>query len=811
MEQENVTTDGTDANIEPITESVDIIPPTPEPETTTIEANADDTAVDESKSTPTPPAVPAQPDETKAVSYNEIMSAVHTAVNRALNEGNDYGTWPDQIMVYEGYVIVSVESVHYRANYTITDGRVELQPRAEWTRVEGEWVEAKRIENTVISFGSGVKALGAGMVGGYLVKFTDPDNPDLEDDFFDAETDYGPHEKTLVYYQHGLDETLGVKRLGSRYANGLGELKMDNVGVWFQHQLDLADEYEAAVYRLSELGKMRLSSGTATHLVRRELKTGAKGRKAYHIKTWPLGLDASYTPTPAAGPGHTKVTPLKSYLQDEAATLPGLKALLQEVKAKAAPTSTAGATAPSAGSGQAAPGTTPDGKNQSTKTIQLEDFNMEPEELKTLIAGAVTEVVQPLADKVTALEAKLAAEPPHNDTGFNIDSNPGDDAATKAASVMYNLRYAGKDDEATKFMVMDELAGGNYKQFVLAQNMAFAKYLRGGTDMMEVGEVKLLKNQLFAPSYVIGAVKDGMMLAELKDTMVEAQGSLGGYAVPPNVQENVARRLPGLTAVRGNGARVITLIRGNSVEVPVYTGGNDRYTGNIRGQWGTETQSPTEQNATLGMETVIANIYTYKVPMSQSLVEDAGNLVSLVEDDIVMVLAMDEDEAFLVGNGVGKPLGWLPGGANTLSLNSVKSGSASTVLTPGIKALKRGVASQYRARGVFVANSDTYGVVEALTVSGTGSDFAFEDLSETGQLLRRPAVESEAMPDIAGAALPILFVDMSGYYIVDRAGLTVMRMQDSGTGINKVELHVRKRVGGRPVETWKAAVQLIST
>ncbi|NJN54073.1 MAG: hypothetical protein HC804_04540, partial [Anaerolineae bacterium] len=123
----------------------------------------------------------------------------------------------------------------------------------------------------------------------------------LEGDYFDAETDFGPHEKSMVYYQHGLDETLGVKRLGGRYAKGMAELKVDDVGVWMQHQLDLADEYEAAIYRMAEIGKMSLSSGTATHLVRREVKSGAKGRKAYHIKHGRLAwMVATPPPLPLA-------------------------------------------------------------------------------------------------------------------------------------------------------------------------------------------------------------------------------------------------------------------------------------------------------------------------------------------------------------------------------------------------------------------------------------------------------------------------------------------------------------------------------
>jgi HK97 family phage major capsid protein len=789
----NAVTTGSDAKVTAITITGTADSGTQATEPTAVEAT---TPVEPIPATEPEPEAGNEP--LKATALNDVVSAVFSAIWRVLEASREYDAWTSH--VYDGFAIVQKGAGYWRVDYTIVDGQVVLQPREAWTLVEAEWVEAERLENTTVSFGGEVKALGAGIVGGYLVKFSDADTPDLEDDFFDAETDFGPHEKCLVYYQHGLDATLGVKRLGGKFAKGLASLKVDKVGVWIQAQLDLADEYEAAVYQLTEMGKMGWSSGTATHLVRRELKSGSNGRKSYHITTWPLGLDASLTPTPAAGPEQTKVVPLKSYAQEQAARLPGLKALLQEVKTMAVSTSTATATA-------VQPTPAPGKETVITQSNKSEDFNMPPEELEKLITNAVKTGVAAVGEKVTALEAKLAKEPAVNDSGYNV---PGEDEEKKFTDILYNVRYGGKSDDEVKHLVMDEIAGGNYKAFVMAQNIAFAKYIRFGTGEMDAKEVKLLKRQVFAPAYVIKALQDGMDMRELKDAMVEAQGSLGGYAVPPNMQENIARRLPGLTAVRGGGARVITLVRGNSIEVPVYSGGNDRYVGNLRGQWGTETQAPAEQNATLGMETVIADIYTYKIPMSTSLVEDASNLTTLVEDDVVMTVAIDEDEVFLIGDGVGKPLGWLPGAANSLSLTEVNSGGASALTTAGIKALKRGVASQYRGRGSFVANSDTYGDIEALTVSGTGSDFAFGDLSEEGTLLRRPALESEAMPDVAANAFAILFADMSGYYIVDRAGLTVMRMQDSYTGINKVELHVRKRVGGRPVETWKAAVQKVA-
>jgi HK97 family phage major capsid protein len=51
---------------------------------------------------------------------------------------------------------------------------------------------------------------------------------------------------------------------------------------------------------------------------------------------------------------------------------------------------------------------------------------------------------------------------------------------------------------------------------------------------------------------------------------------------------------------------------------------------------------------------------------------------------------------------------------------------------------------------------------------------------------------------------------MAGYTIVERAGLTIARYQDSNTGINKVEFHVRRRVGGRVERPWMFSVQEVA-
>jgi phage head maturation protease len=139
----------------------------------------------------------------------------------------------------------------------------------------------------------GIKSDRLGYVKGYLVRFGDTKTADLEGDFFTPQTDYGfPVAKGQrvplnVYYHHGMDAQVGKKSIGT------GFIKMDDTGLWYEAQLDMADEYGSMIAKLCKQGKMGFSSGAAAHLVERKSMGTAS-----EITRWPIA-EASITPTPA--------------------------------------------------------------------------------------------------------------------------------------------------------------------------------------------------------------------------------------------------------------------------------------------------------------------------------------------------------------------------------------------------------------------------------------------------------------------------------------------------------------------------------
>jgi phage head maturation protease len=139
----------------------------------------------------------------------------------------------------------------------------------------------------------GIKSDRLGYVKGYLVRFGDTKTADLEGDYFTKATDYGfpmtegKRVPLNVYYHHGMDSSVGKKSIGT------GFVKMDDTGLWYEAQLDLADEYGSMIAKLCKQGKMGFSSGAAAHLVERKSMGGAA-----EITRWPIA-EASITPTPA--------------------------------------------------------------------------------------------------------------------------------------------------------------------------------------------------------------------------------------------------------------------------------------------------------------------------------------------------------------------------------------------------------------------------------------------------------------------------------------------------------------------------------
>ncbi len=194
--------------------------------------------------------------------------------------------------------------------------------------------------------------------------------------------------------------------------------------------------------------------------------------------------------------------------------------------------------------------------------------------------------------------------------------------------------------------------------------------------------------------------------------------------------------------------------------------------------------------------------------------QDAMGGAAWLVTEIAKAYARAEGAAFIAGTGVKQPRGILaatvsadPDETRTYGeIQSVNSGSASTVTADGLITLQYSLKPEYRASAVWLMNSATLAVVRKLKDS-TGA-FLWQPSLAPGQpqmLLGSPVVECGDWPDIAADAYAVAYGDMkSAYTIVDR-NQTLLR--DPFTARPFVLFDARKRVSGNLVDT--AALKLL--
>lgn len=296
-----------------------------------------------------------------------------------------------------------------------------------------------------------------------------------------------------------------------------------------------------------------------------------------------------------------------------------------------------------------------------------------------------------------------------------------------------------------------------------AERKAFVAYLRAGREAMEATEVKSLR---------------------------VADGTSGGFLATSEFVAEVIKGIVEMSPIR-QAARVGSTASGNVI-LP-------KRTGRPTGYWVGETAARTETGSTYGQVDISTHEMATYVDVSQRLLEDAAvNIESEVAFDLAQEFARLEASAFMVGNGVGKPMGIMAHDdvAYSYTGNGSTLGSAPADLL--IEAFYE-VPAFYRNRGVWMMNGSTLAAIRKLKDAGSGA-YLWQPALTAGQpetILGRPVIEDPTMDDVGSAAEPIVFGDfMSAYRIYDRVGLTILRDPYTVATSGLVRFHARRRVGG---------------
>lgn len=286
----------------------------------------------------------------------------------------------------------------------------------------------------------------------------------------------------------------------------------------------------------------------------------------------------------------------------------------------------------------------------------------------------------------------------------------------------------------------------------------------------------------------------------------------GGYVVNPDMSGRVVDRMFDTSPVRAY-ASVTTI--GTSELEGLYD--DDE----LDAGWVDETAPRTDTSTPqLGKWSIPVNEMYAMPTATQKFLDDAEiNVENWLANKVGDKFARTEAAAFVSGNGVSKPRGFLTyGGWATAgvyqrgALERVKTG-----VNGGFAAAPNGgdalinvitnLQSRYTGNAYFYMNRFTQGAVRKLKDSDGA--YLWSPGIAAGQpasLLGQPIAIFEDMPNIATGSLSIAFGDLRACYtIVDRAGIRTLR--DPYTSKPYIKFYSTKRVGGNVLDF--AALKLV--
>ena len=301
----------------------------------------------------------------------------------------------------------------------------------------------------------------------------------------------------------------------------------------------------------------------------------------------------------------------------------------------------------------------------------------------------------------------------------------------------------------------------------------------------------------FVERYLRKGIETGVELKALSSVSEAA----GGYAVPEEIDSEIGRLLTAISPIRAI-ANVVKV--GSSGYRKLVTSG-----GTPSG-WVSETAGRPETATPTFIEVAPPSGELYANPAaSQAMLDDSAfDVEAWLAGEIATEFARAEGSAFVSGNGVNRPKGFLAAPVSTApdpsrafgTLQYIVSGAAGGFGAPAADRLIDLVQSlrpPYRQGAVFVMNSATASAIRKLkTADGTLLWQPGLAAGRPDTLLGYTVVEAEDMPDIAADSLSIAFGNFrAGYLIAERTETQILR--DPFTNKPFVHFYATKRVGGQ--------------
>lgn len=276
--------------------------------------------------------------------------------------------------------------------------------------------------------------------------------------------------------------------------------------------------------------------------------------------------------------------------------------------------------------------------------------------------------------------------------------------------------------------------------------------------------------------------------APIHNVLSESVDADGGYLVPEEFENQIIVGLDEANVIRSL-AKVITTHHDRKIPIAV---------GHSTATWTAENAAFTESNPTFGQKQIDAFKLTDLIRVSVELLQDAAfPLEQYIANEFARAFGIAEEQAFCVGTGVNQPTGIFTASGGAVG---VTSASATAITVDEIISLVYALKSPYRRNAKFLMNDATVSLLRKL--KDNNGAYLWQPSVQAGQpdkLLGYDLYTSPYVPTVEAGAFAIAFGDFQNYWIGDRAGRTVQRLNELYATNGQVGYVATERVDGKVI------------
>lgn len=291
--------------------------------------------------------------------------------------------------------------------------------------------------------------------------------------------------------------------------------------------------------------------------------------------------------------------------------------------------------------------------------------------------------------------------------------------------------------------------------------------------------------------------------AQIRNAASSVSPADGGFLVPETLRSQLLEIALESAVVRSRA----TVVPMDSARVPFpsidVTSNASSLFGGMIAYWGEESAALTESDPKFGRVVLDARKLTGLSVVPNELLQDSIiSFSALIERLWPMVLAFEEDAAFMTGSGVGQPLGFL--GADNAAAVAVAAESnqpVDTIVYENVVKMYSRMLPSSLGRAAWIISPDVIPELFTMALSvGTGGNSVFV-VNAAGPgpmtLFGRPIIVSEKAGRL-GDRGDIAFCDLSYYLVGDRQSMTAASSTDWRFGNDQTAYRIIQRVDGRP-------------